>query len=108
MKNQNSKLDFSGQEFYIGIDVHKKNWTSTIRSNQMELKTFSMNPSPEDLYGYMKRNYPNGRYISAYESGFSGFWIHQRLEELGFKNLVIHAADVPTTNKEKTTKTDKP
>lgn len=49
MMNQNSKLDFSGQEFYIGIDVHKKNWTSTIRSNQMELKTFSMNPSPEDL-----------------------------------------------------------
>jgi len=107
MMNQNSKLDFSGQEFYIGIDVHKKNWTSTIRSNQMELKTFSMNPSPEDLSYYMKRNFPNGRYISAYESGFSGFWIHQELEQLGFKNLVIHAADVPTTHKEKTTKTDK-
>ncbi len=49
MSNQNNKLDFTNQEFHIGIDVHKKNWSVTVRSNQMELKTFSMNPSPEDL-----------------------------------------------------------
>ncbi len=57
MSKQNNKLDFTNQEFHIGIDVHKKNWSVTIRSNQMELKTFSMNPSPEDLYHYMNRNY---------------------------------------------------
>ena len=52
MMNQNNKLDFTGQEFYIGIDVHKKNWAVTIRNSQMELKTFSMNASPESLYRY--------------------------------------------------------
>ncbi len=107
MSNQNNKLDFTDQEFHIGIDVHKKNWAVTIRSNQMELKTFSTDPSPEGLYRYMNRNYPNGRYVSAYEAGFCGFWIHRSLEQFGFNNLVVHAADIPTSNKEKTTKTDK-
>jgi len=45
MKTQCKKLDFSKQDFYLGIDVHKKSWTVTIRSNNMALKTFSMNPS---------------------------------------------------------------
>lgn len=99
--------DFNNQEFHIGIDVHKKNWVVTIRNNQLELKTFSMNPSPEQLHQHMERNYPGGKYISAYEAGFCGFWIHRKLQQLGFDNRVIHAADIPSTNKERTTKTDK-
>jgi len=101
------RTDFSNQDFHIGIDVHKKNWLITIRNNQMELRTFSMNPSPEELHQHMQRYYPGGRYISAYEAGFCGFWIHRKLQELGFKSIVIHAADIPSTNKERSTKTDK-
>ena len=66
-----------------------------------------MDPSPEQLSNYMNHNYPGGTYTSAYEAGFSGFWIHRRLEQLGFNNMVVHAADIPTTHKEKTRKTDK-
>jgi transposase len=99
--------NFCGQEFHIGIDVHKKNWVVTLRSDKMELRTFSIDPSPEALHSHMQRNYPGGKYISAYEAGFSGFWIHRRLESLAFKNLVIHAADLPSTNKERSSKTDK-
>jgi len=104
---ENKRTDFRNQDFHIGIDVHKKNWCITIRNNQMELRTFSMNPSPEELHQHMEHNYPGGRYISAYEAGFCGFWIHRKLQSYGFKNLVIHASDVPTTHKEKSTKTDK-
>ena len=42
MKTQNKHLDFSNQEFYLGIDVHKKSWKVTIRSNNIQLKTFSL------------------------------------------------------------------
>lgn len=48
MKQINQK-DFKDQEFHIGMDVHSKNWTVTFRNNHMELKTFSMDPSPELL-----------------------------------------------------------
>jgi transposase len=99
--------NFSDQVFYIGLDVHKKNWTVTIRSNNMELTNFSMNPSPKELFNHMRQRYPGGNYISAYEAGFCGFWIHRNLEKYGFKNLVVNASDIPTTHKEKTQKTDK-
>ena len=105
MKNTNNH--FKGQSFFIGIDVHKKNWTVTIRSNGLELRTFSMNPSPNELYNHMKRNYPGGSYYSVYEAGFSGFNAHRSLGKLGFKNIVINPADVPTKHKEKSGKRDK-
>ena len=107
MISTNSHVDFTDQNFFIGIDVHKKNWTVTLRHNQMELKTFSMNPSPQALQHYMLRHYPGAHCQSTYEAGFSGFWIHRELEQFGFTNMVIHPGDIPTTHKEKTTKTDK-
>lgn len=107
MYTKNEQINFNNQVFYIGLDIHKKNWSVTIRTNNMELSHFSMNPSPKELYTHMHRRYPGGSYVSAYEAGFCGFWIHRSLEKYGFKNLVVNAADVPTTDKEKTQKTDK-
>lgn len=104
--NEINLIKFEGQEFFIGIDVHKKNWTVTIRLNHMELKTFSQNPSPEELSKYMRRNYPGGIYNSVYEAGFCGYWIHRELEELGFNNIIVSPADVPTKQKEKDQKRD--
>ena len=106
MKKSNP-VSFKNQIFYIGIDVHKRSWTVTIRMNGMKLKTFSMNPRPDELFNYLRRNYPGGIYKTTYEAGFCGFWIHRDLIEHGIDSIVIHAADVPTTNKEKIHKTDK-
>jgi len=90
----------------VGIDVHKKKWVTTIRAHGMELRTFSMNPSPKELADHLHRNYPEGIFKTAYEAGFCDFWIHHQLESLGLSNCVIHAADIPTTNKEKVHKRD--
>ena len=40
-------IDYTNHDFFLGIDVHQKNWKVTIRANRMQLKTFSMDPSPE-------------------------------------------------------------
>ena len=103
---KNNHIQFRNQLFFIGIDVHKRNWTVTIRTNHLTLKTFSMNPCPADLFSYLNTRYPGGKYYSVYEAGYSGFWIHQELCSLGFENIVINAADVPTTNKETHSKRD--
>ncbi|MHC4547064.1 MAG: IS110 family RNA-guided transposase [Planctomycetota bacterium] len=107
MLNKVNQLDFEKQPFFIGLDVHKKSWTVTIRSNNMHLKTFSMNPSAPELSCFMKKHYPGGLYKTVYEAGYCGFWIHKQLEELGFNSIVINPADVPTTHKEKSNKRDK-
>ncbi len=105
MKEKNKTLDFKNQEFHIGIDAHKNSWKVTIRS-QIELKTYSANPSPEELSQYMRKNYPGGSYYSVYEAGFCGYRAHRRLEELEIKNIVVAPNHVPTNQKEKTYKTD--
>ncbi len=107
MNLRQNQLDFKGQHFYIGLDVHKRNWTVCIRTRDLFLKTFSMNPSPNELRDYLVRHYPGGSYHSVYEAGFCGFWVHRRLVELGIENIVTNAADVPTTHKEKRRKRDK-
>lgn len=107
MKRNSNAISFENQVFFIGIDVHKRNWSVTIRNSGMCLKTYSINPDPSELAKSLKRNYPGGIYKSAYEAGFCGFWIHKQLIENGIDNIVINPADVPTTNKEKVYKTDK-
>lgn len=92
--------------FYIGIDVHKNKWSVTIRHNNIHVTTHSMNPKPAELAKHMNKHFPNGHYKSVYEAGFCGFWIHRELIALGIENIVTNAADVPTSQKEKITKTD--
>ena len=94
------------QAFFIGIDTHLKSWTVTVNSLGMELERFRMSPIPEQLALHMNKKYPEGDYYSVYEAGFGGFWIHFKLVGLGFNNIVVNPADVPTTDKEKSQKTD--
>ena len=100
-------IDFTGKNIYIGLDVHKKSWSVTILLDELEHRTFSSPPVPEFLNKYLRKHFPGGRYLSAYECGFSGYVHHRKLNELGIENIVINPADVPSSNKEKTTKTDK-
>ena len=105
MKNLNN-ISFSGKRFYIGIDVHKKSWTVTIRCEKTVAKTFSMNPSAEELKKHLTQHYPDGSYYSVYEAGYCGYYIHRQLCRMGIKNIIINPADVPTTDKERRHKTD--
>lgn len=106
MSTKNNSISFKNQTFDIGIDVHKKSWKVTIRTNKMHLSTYSMDPKPTDLHKHMTKNYPGGIYQSVYESGFCGYWIHRDLAALGFNNIITNAADIPTSHKEKDRKDD--
>ena len=98
--------DFSNQNFYNGIDAHKKQWTITIRCDGTYIKTYTMPPSPQTLAKHLETNYPNGNYFSVYEAGFCGTSYHEELCALGIKNIIINPADLPVTNKLKTNRTD--
>ncbi len=105
--NHSNKLDFTGQQIYVGMDVHKKSWSVSIYTDQFEHKTFSQPPEVGVLMSYLKRNFPGAVYKSVYEAGPSGFWIHDRLQEQGVQCLVVNPADVPTKDKERASKTDR-
>jgi transposase len=99
-------ITFSNLHFFIGIDTHLKQWKVTIRNCGIELKTFSMNPSPDELYKYLNKRYPNGIYFVVYEAGFCGFWPQRKFTELGINCIVVNPADVPSSGKEKSAKSD--
>ncbi|UKJ05966.1 IS110 family transposase [Solitalea lacus] len=106
MQPQVNQLDFSGQNIYVGFDVHLKSWQVTVMTELLTHKTFSQPPKPEVLHQYLRQNFPGGTYHSAYEAGFCGYWIHNRLEALGIHSIVVNPADIPTTDKEKVQKED--
>lgn len=107
MPKQINKMDFNGQNIYCGIDVHDKSWKTTILVEDLFHKTFSHDPEPELLSNYLHENFPGGVYHAAYESGFCGFWVQKELERFGVNTIITHAADIPTTDKEKRQKEDK-
>jgi transposase len=106
MLTQSNKIDFNGQNIYVGFDVHLKSWKVTIMTERLTHKTFSQDPKPEVLHHYLTKNFPGANYYSAYEAGFCGYWIHNKLSELGIHSIVVNPADIPTTGKEKVQKDD--
>jgi hypothetical protein len=104
-KLQNSS-DFGDQKFYIGIDVHKNAWSVTVRSVNLHLEHFSQPPSAKVLIKHLHKKYPGGEYYSAYEAGFCGTGIHDELCRGGIQNIIVHAADIPFTDKQNKNKSD--
>jgi transposase len=105
--NKRSKLDFSGQPIYIGLDVHKKSWSVSIFTQHGEYKTFSQPSEAEILSQYLRHHFPGAQYRSVYEAGYCGFWIHDELKDKGIQNIVVNPADIPTRDKERRTKRDR-
>ena len=107
MRRQCTKVQFSGQHVYVGIDVARRSWKVCIYLSQAYHKNFSQGPDPRLLVEYLHRHFPGAVYHTVYEAGYFGFWIHRSLMRLGVDSMVIHAADVPTTDKQRRTKTDR-
>jgi transposase len=99
--------DFTGQNIYVGLDVHYKSWMVSIYSDEFELKTFSQTPDPSKLSSYLRQHYPNANFHLAYEAGFCGFWIHRAFKAQGIDSIVIHPADVPSSDKDLKRKSDR-
>jgi len=94
---QRNKISFKGQKIFVGIDVHKDSWRVAIAPEVGVIKGHSQKPSAQELFDFLNKHYPDGDYLAVYESGFSGFSTYYALETVGIACLVIHAADVPTS-----------
>ena len=99
---QTNLTNFSGESIYVGIDSHLKSWNVTIMSEEMELRNFTQEPDSKKLSSFLQRNYPGADYKCVYEAGFAGFNAQRALNAEGISCIVIHPADVPTSDKEKT------
>ena len=104
---QVKKLDFTGAAIYCGIDVHKKSWRINIQDDEFELEDFTQNADVVLLHKHLNRKYPGANFKLCYEAGFSGFSAQRWFTQKGISCLVVNAADVATSDKEKRQKNDK-
>lgn len=93
-------------KLYIGIDVHKRQWSVSIFTDHIHHRTFSQPPEPSALKSYLDKHFPSAEIVCAYEACKFGFWIYRELTSFGYKCLVVNPADIPTSHKESTEKTD--
>lgn len=99
-------VNFTDQCLYVGIDVHKKQWSVSIYTQEVHHKTFSQPPDPNSLKSYIDKHFPGARVRCAYESSKFGYWIYRQLTSFGYECLVVNPSDIPGTNKETAEKTD--
>src|SRR5487761_2427221 len=105
--NFNKVTELASNDFFIGMDVHKKSWTITIRSADLFLENFTQPPCAQTLINHLHHKYPHdAKFFSAYEAGFCGTSIHEQLSKAGIQNIIVNPADIPATDKEKKNKTD--
>jgi transposase len=104
---QTNLRDFNGEIIYVGIDSHLKSWNVTVMSDEMELRNFTQEPASKQLSSFLRKHYPGADYRCVYEAGFAGFNAQRELSADGISCIVIHPADVPSSDKEKRQKSDR-
>lgn len=106
MKTQRTKTDYSNQEIFVGIDVHKSSWTVVIRHHGIQIARMTISSETELLISYLQKNYPKALYHSVYEAGFCGFHIARKLMKAGIETIIVNPAHVPSNYQDKFNKND--
>jgi transposase len=98
--------DYTGKTVFVGIDVHKKTYSVTCICEKVMVKRDTLTAKPICLLEYLKKYFLNAAIKTVYEAGFSGFVLHRYLLSEGISSMVVHAASVEISARDRV-KTDK-
>ena len=100
-------IDFRGKTIYVGIDVHQKDYQVAKVIDDICLGNHRMAAKGTALIEHLQGRYPGAIFKCVYESSAWGFTLQRQLTAAGIECIVVHAADVSGSDKEKKRKTDK-
>src|SRR5437762_3841971 len=100
-------IDFTGKTIYVGIDVHQKDYQVAKVYDGIYLGNHRMAANDDLLINHLHSRYPGAEFKCVYESSAWGFNLQRKLTAAGMECMVVHAADVSTSDKERKRKTDK-
>ena len=84
----------SGEDLFVGIDLHKQRWHVTIRTRDVELFSASIPGTWESLHRVLAR-YLSHSLQAVYEAGYFGFRLHDRLVDQGIPCIVTPPSLIP-------------
>jgi transposase len=99
-------IDYSGKTICVGIDVHQKDYQVAKVYNGICLGNHRMAANAKGLIEHLRSHYPGADFKCVYESCAWGFNLQRKLVAAEIDCIVVHAADVSTTDKERKRKTD--
>lgn len=102
----NNTRNYEGKVVYMGLDVHKKSYSCVSICEGEVVKRDKLSANVESLLNYMNKFFPGAKINSAYEAGFSGFYLHRYLIKNGINNIVVHPASIEISSRDRV-KTDK-
>jgi transposase len=103
MRNKVSYLD---KEVFIGIDVHRGNYTVSAVISGTQVDKFSYKGTEDNFLLVLLTRYRAAKeIICCYEAGFSGYGLQRKLEVSGFKCMIVHPGFVAVNSQKR--KTDK-
>lgn len=98
--------DYTGKTLFVGLDVHKKTYSVTCICEDEIVKRDTLKATSKCLIEYLNKYFANAKLKTVYEAGFSGFGLHRDLLAAGIENIVVHAASVEISARDRV-KTDK-
>lgn len=99
-------VSYAGKDVFIGIDVHRRFYVITSICDGQVSKSCRIPAEPKHAVNFVKKYFGGAKVKSCYEAGFSGFVLHRELDEAGIQNIVVHAAAVEVSSRDRV-KTDK-
>lgn len=93
-------------KLYIGIDIHKKTWSVSMRTDLFDHKTFSIPSDSNNLFQYVESHFLGYAVYVTYEACCCGFTAARDFINFGWNVSVVNPADVPVSDKHHYQKTD--
>ena len=106
MPKYNKRLP-EGENVFIGLDLHNRQWHVTVRTFEMELSSASINGTWQSLRALLDR-YRGHQLSVVYEAGYFGFWLHDLIIQHGAACIVTPPSLIPqeAANRVKTDRRD--
>lgn len=82
-------------DLFVGMDVDKRSIAITILDHYSFYKVLKMPYDHDAVVNYIKKHFPGKRISFAYESGPTGYGLHDRLLEAGYPCLVVASSMIP-------------
>lgn len=84
-----------GKDIFVGIDLHRTRWHVTARTGDDEVYSRSLPGDWEALRKLLVRLKGARSIKVAYEAGYFGYWLHDRLVSRGYECLVAAPSRIP-------------
>lgn len=90
-----ARQDWTGQILYASIDVHKAKWVVTVRTREVQLKTFVTEADKEILLKSFRHLYSGAAIEAVYEAGCFGYHLADFLNANGIKTIIVAPHTIP-------------